>query len=398
MSFIDKLLGKNKETDEVLKSREVFKVVSAYSPVFCDWRGEIYESMLVRAAIDARARHVSKLKVEFRGTAKPDLTKRLSKRPNPWDTWSKFLYRVSTILDCCNNVILVPIYDDSKNKIGIFPLIPTACKVVKYKNELWLTYKFYSGQKSGACRMTECAILNRFQFKNDFFGEDNKALDETMDLIHIEKQSIKEAIKTTSGFKFWAKSNNFSMEDDLATMADNFSERNFGSEAKKSTKVLLFPNTMSEIHTLDGKPYTPDKEQMELIQQNVYTYFGVNLKILQNSGSSEELSAFYEGFIEPFGIQFSETLTFAVYSDKEVSYGSDIVVTSNRLQYMTFTDKKNFVEGGLDRGILTIDEAREVYNLPPLPDGKGNRFVARGEYYFIQEENEQGGNNNADQE
>ena len=397
MGFIDKLLGKNKETDEVLKSRETFKVVSAYSPVFHDWRGEIYESMLVRAAIDARARHVSKLRVEFRGTAKPDLTAKLKRRPNPWDTWSKFMYRVSTILDCCNNCIVVPIYDDSHNKIGFFPLIPTACSVVRYKDELWLKYKFYSGQKSGACRLDECAILNRFQFKNDFFGEDNKALDETMDLIHIEKQGIKEAIKTTSGFKFWAKSNNFSMEDDLSDIAANFSEKNFGQEAKK-TKVLLFPNTMSEIHQLDGKPYTPDKEQMELIQQNVYTYFGVNLDILQNSANSDKLSAFYEGFIEPFGIQFSETMTHALYSEKEITYGAEVVTTSNRLQYMTFTDKKNFVEGGLDRGILMIDEAREVYNLPPLEDGKGQRFVARGEYYFIQEENVREGVNNADQE
>lgn len=388
MSFIDKLLGKNKETEEVLKSREVFKVVSAYSPVFRDWRGEIYESMLVRAAIDARARHVSKLKVEFRGSAKPDLTAKLNRRPNPWDTWSKFLYRVSTILDCCNNVVIVPIYDDSLNKIGIFPLIPTNCEVVKYKGELWLKYKYLSGNKSGACRMSDCAILNRFQFKNDFFGEDNRALDETMDLVHIEKQGIKEAIKSTSGFKFWAKSNNFSMEDDLATMAENFTERNFGSEAKKNTKILLFPNTVNEIHQLDSKPYTPDKDQMELIQQNVYTYFGVNLKILQNSADYNELSAFYEGFIEPFSIQFSEVMTFATYSNKEVALGSDVITTSNRLQYMSFSDKRGFVDSGLDRGYLMIDEAREVFNLAPLPDGQGQRFIARGEYYFIQEENE----------
>lgn len=392
MSFVDKLLGKNKETEEVLKSREVFKIVSAYSPVFRDWRGEIYESMLVRAAIDARARHVSKLKVEFRGSAKPDLTAKLNRRPNPWDTWSKFLYRVSTILDCCNNVIIVPIYDDSRNKIGIFPLIPTRCEVVKYKGELWLKYKYLSGNKSGACRMSECAILNRFQFKNDFFGEDNSALDETMDLVHIEKQGIKEAIKSTSGFKFWAKSNNFSMEDDLASMAENFTERNFGSEAKKNTKILLFPNTVNEIHQLDSKPYTPDKDQMELIQQNVYTYFGVNLKILQNSADYNELSAFYEGFIEPFSIQFSEVMTFSTYSNREVANGSDVLTSSNRLQYMSFADKRGFVDSGLDRGYLMIDEAREVFNLPPLPDGSGQRFIARGEYYFIQEENEKESN------
>jgi hypothetical protein len=61
---------------------------------------------------------------------------------------------------------------------------------------------------------------------------------------------------------------------------------------------------------------------------------------------------------------------------------------------MSFTDKKAYVEGGLDRGILTINEAREVYNLPPLPPEQGDRFVARGEYYFIQEENPKEGEDN----
>lgn len=55
---------------------------------------------------------------------------------------------------------------------------------------------------------------------------------------------------------------------------------------------------------------------------------------------------------------------------------------------MSFSDKRGFVDSGLDRGYLMIDEAREVFNLAPLPDGQGQRFIARGEYYFIQEENE----------
>ena len=91
-------------------------------------------------------------------------------------------------------------------------------------------------------------------------------------------------------------------------------------------------------------------------------------------------------------------MTFALYSNREVANGAEVLATSNRLQYMSFTDKKNFVDSGLDRGYLMIDEAREVYNLPPLPDGKGQRFVARGEYYFIQEENETEGAEDGDQE
>jgi DNA-binding protein YbaB len=393
MSVIDKILGKTKEAEKVIESGKTFKLVSAYDPVFRDWRGQIYESMLVRAAIDARSRHVSKLKVEFIGSAKPDLSARLAKRPNPWDSWSQFLYRVNTILDATNNCLLVPIYDDGLNKIGFYPVLVNAVKVVEYKGELWLKYKYRNGTRTAACRMIEAALLRKFQFRNDFFGETNGTLDETMDLISIQKQGIKEAIKSTNSYKFMATSSNFALQADLEKDQLNFSERNFSKEAKGG-KVLLFPNTYKDIKQIDIKPYTPDKDQMDLIEQNVYDYFGVNKDILQNKAVGDSWTAFYEGAVEPFAIQFSETMTSALYSEREIAFGAEVACTTNRVQYMSFTDKKAYVEGGLDRGILTINEAREVYNLPPLPPEQGDRFVARGEYYFIQEENPKEGENN----
>lgn len=386
MGIIDKILGKSKEVEKVIDAANTFRLVSAYDPVFHDFRGEIYESMLVRAAIDARARHISKLKVEFNGTAKPDLTARLKKKPNPWDTWSQFLYRVDTILDATNNCLLVPIYDDGLNKIGFYPVLANRIKIVEYKGELWVKYSFRNGRQTAACRFIECAVLRKYQFRNDFFGESNAALDETMDLITMQKQGITEAIKTTNSYKFVATSSNFALAGDLEKEQKNFTERNFGKEAKGG-KVLLFPNTMKDIKQIDLKPYTPDKDQMELIEQNVFDYFGVNKDVLQNKAVGDMWSAFYEGAIEPFAIQFGETLTCALYSEREIALGAEVVATTNRVQYMSFNDKKSYVEGGLDRGIITINEAREVYNLPALPPEQGDRFIARGEYYFIQEEN-----------
>lgn len=398
MGIVDKIFGKTKEVAEVINAGQTFKLISAYEPVFHDWRGEIYESMLVRAAIDARSRHISKLKVEFFGSAKPDLTRRLQKRPNPWDTWSQFLYRVNTIVDCTNNCLIVPVYDADLNKIGIFPVLAHRAKIVTRKKDgsLWVTYKFRDGQ-TGACRFDECAVLRKFQFKSDFWGSDNLALDDTMDLVAIQKQGIKEAIKNTASYKFMAKSTNFSKVDDLEKMQNNFSVKNFGKEAKGGG-VLVFPNTFNDIKQIDIKPYTPDKDQMDLINENVFSYFGVNEDILQNRAFGDAWTAFYEGAIEPFAIQFSETLTNAIYSEREIANGALIATTTNRVQYMSFSDKKAYVEGGLDRGILMIDEAREVYNLPPLPDGAGQRFVARGEYYFIQEENPKEDETDGDQE
>ena len=389
MGIIDKILGKSPQSQDAIRKGETFKFVTGYEPVFHDWRGEIYESMLVRAAIDARSRHISKLRVDFLGSAKPDLTARLRKRPNPWDTWSQFLYRTNTILDATNNCLLAPVYDDGLNKIGFFPILSTSVKVVEYKGELWVKYKFRSGRETAAARLAECAILRKFQFRSDFFGEANIALDDTMDLINMQKQGIKEAIKTTNSYKFMAVASNFALSGDLEKEQNNFSERNFGKEAK-SAKVLLFPNTYKDVKQIDLKPYTPDDKQMQLINKNVYDYFGVSEKILQNSAVGDEWAAFYEGAVEPFAIQFSETMTNALYSSNEISRGAEVVATTNRVQYMSFNDKKNYVEGLADRGLIMIDEAREVFNLPPLPDGQGQRFIARGEYYFIQEENEDG--------
>ena len=238
MGLIDKILGRNTKTEQVIKAGETFKLVSAYEPVFRDWRGEIYESLLVRAAIDARARHISKLKVEIIGDAKPDLMSRLRKRPNIWHTWSQELYRISTILDCCNNCIIVPIYDKDLNKNGVFAVLPSQCSIVTYKDEYYLKYKFLNDRATAACKLNECAILTKFQFKNDFFGSKNDCLDETLDLLHIQKQGIKQAVKSTAGYKFMAKLANFSKQSDLDKEREQFTESAFGPEAKKTGKPM----------------------------------------------------------------------------------------------------------------------------------------------------------------
>lgn len=393
MGLLDKILGRDSKTVQVINAGQTFKLVGAYEPVFTDFKGSCYEALLVRASIDARARHASKLKAEIIGTAKPDLCARLRKRPNPWDTWSQFLYRVSTMLDCCNNVLLVPVYDKDLVKIGFYPLLPQEAKIVTYKDEQWIRYSFRSGREKAACKLSECAMLRKYQFKNDFFGESNAVLDDTLDLMQINRQGIKEAVKSTAGYKFMARMSNFSKLADLEKEREAFSESTFGKEAKMKNGLLLFPNTYQDVQKIDLKPWTPDRDQMELINQNVFNYFGVNLDILQNKAVGDAWSAFYEGAIEPFAIQLSETFTHALFSEREVSLGAEVCFTANRLQYMNFNDKLLYVQGMTDRGLLTIDEAREVFSLAPLPNGEGNRLPRRGEYHYNDEDNSEENNN-----
>ena len=76
----------------------------------------------------------------------------------------------------------------------------------------------------------------------------------------------------------------------------------------------------------------------------------------------------------------------AIFSDRERAQGSLIMATSNRLQYMTTQEKLNVSSQMADRGILNRDEIREIWNLPPLPDGQGQAYTIRGEYYLMNED------------
>jgi hypothetical protein len=374
-----------KQNKDVAKGNDgYFQTLTAYKPHFSSWNGKLYESALVRSAIDARARHISKLKVEIIGSAQPKLQAKLKQRPNSFQTWSQFLYRTSTILDMHNTAVIVPVYDDWMEVTGYFPVLPLKCVVVEYEGEPWLRYEFNTHKKA-AVPMSECAVLTKYQYSSDFFGEPNNALDATMKLEHMNNEAIEEAVKNGAQYRFLARVNNFSTVSDLKNERLRFSEANLKSD-DTNNGILLFPNTYTDIRQIDQSAYTVPADELEEIRTNVYNYFGVNEDVLQSKAYGDAWSAFYESAIEPFAIQFSETMTHAMFTDNEISHGTFLMLTANRLQYMSTNEKLNVSSQMADRGIMNRDEIREIWNLPPLPDGQGQAYTIRGEYYLLNDD------------
>lgn len=381
MGFFTKLFGDDRPEAEAAKRRasQTLELVTAYKPVFKTWEGKLYESELVRAAIDARARHFSKLGVEFLGSGAKTYTGNLKKRPNKWTTWPKFLYRVSTMCDVYNNVLIVPTYDENMNRNGIWPIIPKDVQTKELNGELVFVYKYGThGTATGACLVNECATLTRFQLNDEFWGEDNKALTPTMQVDHLQKEGIKEAIKNSAVYRFMARVSNFMDDEDMKEKRENFTENNLKG-GDENGGILLFPNEFQDIKQLDPQVYKVDPQQAEYIRTNVFNYFGVNADILQNKAIGDGAVAFYEGFVEPRAVDLGEALTFMIYSEREIANGSRVFLSANRVQYMSMADKKSILEIAGDRGQITVNEAREVLNLPPV--SWGDVAFIRGEYY-----------------
>lgn len=380
MGLFDFLFKRQPSTDK-LKYEGIFKMLNGYTPHFTSWSGGLYESELIRSAINANATHISKLKVELIGTAKPALRTKLQHAPNQFQTWSQFLRRLSTILDVHNTAFITPILDDYGQISGIYTPLPHKCEIVQYNGRPYIRYEFSNGEHA-AIELENCGIMTQHQYRNDLLGENNHALFPTMELINIQNQGIEEGVKSAASYKFWGRLSNFTKVTDIAKERKRFSEQNFSKDAEAGG-LLLFPNTYDDIHQVDVKPWIVDSEQMKIIKDNVFEYFGVNEDILMNRFKSEVWSAYYEGRIEPFAIQFSEVLTKMLFTFTEQSFGNEVMATANRLQYMSNQDKLNVSSQMLDRGIMSINDVREIWNLPPVEGGDAR--IIRGEYYAADE-------------
>ena len=384
MGLFDRIFG-NRPKEPKERVQDTFKMLNGYTPRFTSFGGSVYESELIRSAINARATHMSKLKVETYGAARPALQTKLKNNPNEFQTWSQFQYRLSTLLDVHNTAFITPIWDQYGQPSGIYTPLPNKCEIVQADGVPFLRYTFTNGERA-AVELEYCGIMTKYQYRNDFFGESNDALKQTMELIHIQNQGIEEGVKSAATYRFMASLTNFVKPEDLALERQRFTQENFSKDAKGGG-ILLFPNTYRDVKQVDVKPWVVDADQMKAIESNVFKYYGVNDDILTNHFSADTWSAFYEGAIEPFAIQESEVLKKMFFTLREQSQGNGVTVTANRLQYLSNQDKLNVSAQMADRGLMTRNEIREIWNLPPLPEPLGSQLPVRGEYYNVGDDN-----------
>ena len=363
---------------EQVKSDQFWQTFTAYQPQFYSVAGQVYEVLLVRAAIDFRARQNAKLRVQITGSANEKLRTLAQHKPSEFQTWYKFLYRVSTILDVQNNCIIVPIIDEYGRITGYYPVLPSVTELVSVDGEPYLRYQFQNGQVA-AMELSRCGILNKYQYLSDFFGENNDALNSTMNLIAMNEQNISEAVKQSATFRFMARVNNFTKSEDLKKEQDRFASTSMTGAGG----IILFPSTFADIQQIKSSAYNVDQAELDLINGNVFSYFGVNEKLLQSLATADELDAFFNCCVEPFEIQLSEAMTDMTFSGREQSNGNRIEVTANRLQYASLAQRISMAKELGDRGMIMRDEVRELFNLAPLPDGLGQTAPVRGEFYNV---------------
>ena len=371
MGAFDTLFGKIKLKKQL---GAFFQLLDGYSPVFTTYDGGVYEMELTRACIHTFATHCSKLQPHVEGPDNAGLQAVLDHKPNPFMTTAQFLYKAATIYEAQNTCFILPVLDQHDRTIGYYPAAPNQTELREMGGEPFVVHTFGNGEKA-AIELSRVGVISKYLYNHDILGEDNSALNPTMQLLNTQNQGIAEGIKNSASFRFMATVANFTKGTDLAKEREKWVRENLGPA---SGGLALFPNAYSNVQQITSNAEIVKPEQMKLVEGRVYTYFGSNDRILHNQASGDDWSAYYEGKVEPFGLQISQAMTCMTYTENQRSRKNAIFWSANRLQYMTNADKLLVSQGLFDRGILSTNGVMDIWHLPHVEDGD-KRYI-RKEY------------------
>ena len=356
-----------------------FRLLNSYVNVFNEYENPAFSrDATVRSIIDCIARHCSKLKPMHVITAegKTELAKDLDYnfllqyRPNPYMSTADFLYKIVSKVYLLGNCFIKIVRDDSGNVTALYPLDFSMMQLKEVGGELYCMFTFADGHRANIS-YNDVVHIRRNYASQEILGDNpSDILAREVALLNTCKKSIENEVKNATAMRGYLKYTTMVKEKDKAKAAQDFN-----SIANNNGIGVL--DADAEYIDLSAKPVSANKEQLEFLRQDIYRAFGISEKILNGDYDENQWQAFFESVIEPLAIQLGLELTTKLFSRAQVALGNRIVVDENRLQYASIEHKADIAYKLLPQGILTIDEAREMLNMPPCGDPElgGKHFM-----------------------
>jgi len=360
MGLFQKLFGKTK----LYQNYQRFKELGGFMAIFRPFGTQIYKSDLVRACIRPLAEQTSKANPH---SSDKRIEKLLTYSPNPFMNGKDFLAKCRNLLEVKNTLFIYIARDDRGRATGFYPVPFSTYEAVEYQNGLFIRFTFQSDElRELIVPWADLAVARKDYLFHDIGGEDNSAILPTLDLISTTSQGVANAVKATANLRGILKNTKTMLDsEDVKASRDRFvqdymSLENSGGIAALDPTMEFIPITMN--------PAITTFEQMREFRENVYRYFGVSEEIIQSKADEQVMEAFYQHRIEPFLVALSLELTRKVFTERELGFGAFIEFNSDRLQFASSKTKLALVSM-VDRGAMTPNEWRAVFNLPPVEGG-----------------------------
>ena len=367
--------GNKKQTNTVTKTE--MQLLSGYDAKFTTINSNVYNSKVARQCIDRIATHCAKLipkhiQNNISNNIKGEINFLLQNEPNPLMNTFDFIYKTISMLYTDSNAFVYIAKDKEGFITGFYPVLALNYDLLQDNSgKIFLQFNFVNGKKY-TIPYLELIHLRLFYNKNDIFGTGNKVLLTDIESAHTASEGIKNAIKTSNNLKGIIKYDAVLKEKDIKASKDAFVKDFLSLENESGIAAIDGKGDFKEINL---KPITLDKDQLERVNYNIFDYFGISEKIVNNSYNAEEWNAFFEGVIEPRAIQMSGAFSNKIFSIKARKEGHKVVFTTNRLQYASLSNKINLIKVAGAYGLLTKDDGREILDLPPIGGEEGAKIL-----------------------
>ena len=362
-----------KRTKEPVKTERA-ELLSSSTSVFTPWSGGAYDNDVYRAAVDAIARNAAKLKgthiIKYADRKEQPKNSKINRllqvQPNPYMSAFDMLYKMVTHYFLYNNAFAYLQKDEKGQLEGIYPLRALHVDfLADPNNELYCKFLF-ANSREVILPYVDIIHLRRNFNNNDLLGDPNTALSPALELAHTQNEGYMNGIKSSANIRGILKFTQIMAPEKLKEEKERFikdylSIANDGGIVATDQKMEYVP--------IDITPAIIDEKQIQAIKTKIYDYLGVSEAIVNSSYTEDEWAAFYESTLEPIAVQMSLEFTRKLFNEREQAFGNTIIFESGRLQFSSNKTKIRLIAQLVPYGLLTINQALEILNLPGVKDG-----------------------------
>lgn len=356
-------------------NESTLKLLSGYNATYTSISDEVEENIIAKECIHTIATHCAKMMPkhyqqngDIKNHIQGAINYIISIKPNPFMTTYDFIYKTVSLLLAQNNEYIYIDIDNNGNLQGLYPLNPLFCTLVENNNEIWLKFQFLDGNVY-YIKYDRVIHLRNFYVRHDFYGESNETLKGALETQTVADDGIKNAIKISASLRGVLKASQAFLKDkDIKTIKDNFV-----NSLLSSTDGIGGLDARMEFKEINLNPVLLDKEQLAMVNGNIYGYFMISEEIIKSKYSADDWNAFYESVLEPKAIQMGQAFTNAIFSERAIKAGHRIEFSVNRIKYAKTETKINLIKEAGALGLLTVDEGREILDLPAIGGEEGNK-------------------------
>ena len=362
------------------KTSNMFKMITAATDSFFVYNGKIYQSDIVRACLrpytkamgKTLAKHIRESITDSGETevlVNPDASmKFLLEEPNPYMTYQKMVEKMAVNLKLNGNAFALIIRDGNGIPRELYPL-PAQGAMTEWisENELGVHFYFANGSDP-VFRYSDLIHLRGDYYEHDILGDSiAESLIPLMECVGTIDKGIKDAIKNSSIIRWLLKVSGGSRPEDLKKYGETFAE-NYLSIEKSNSLGVAVTDAKATATQVEPKDYVPNASLIDRQKERVLELFNTNDEILQSKESADTWNSYFEHEIEPDIVQLSTEMTRKLFNRRQRAFGNRIVIESSNLAHASYEQKLALREM-VDRGALTPNEWRAVFNLAPVQGG-----------------------------